>query len=287
MTQKEKNDRNKSYAISVGIHAVVMLLLFFIWAYKPPDPPLPETGIVINFGLDEAGFGEEQPETVSEVESEPVEEQPEEQVEEVVEEPVEEVLEEEVVDTPVATETDVVKTDAEAPVKVEEKVEVQKKPEPVVEKKKEEKKEVKKETPKANPNTSFTKRGDTGGSNQGDKKGTVGDQGDKDGDVNADALYGNKGGGGNGSALNMTGWFWDSKPAPKDKSSESGKIVFRIKIDENGEILSVETVTSTVSPSVLKVYKEEVYKTTFHKTSTGTNVASVSTGTITFVIKSK
>jgi len=122
--------------------------------------------------------------------------------------------------------------------------------------------------------------------NFGDNTNKVGDKGDDEGDLDARALYGNKGGGG-GSSLDMSGWLWDWVPQPNDPTSESGKIVFEIKIDEQGEILSVRTIERSVSPAVERIYREEVQKLTFSKTSENTQPAPLSAGKITFIIKAK
>ena len=61
----------------------------------------------------------------------------------------------------------------------------------------------------------------------------------------------------------MSGWNWDYLPKPAVTSKESGRVVFEIKIDENGEIISVRTVEKTVSDALEKIYRAEVVKLTF------------------------
>ncbi len=85
----------------------------------------------------------------------------------------------------------------------------------------------------------------------------------------------------------MTGWIWDFAPDPKDTSNENGRIVFEIKIDDMGEIISVRTLEKTVSPAVERIYKNEVESLTFSPISSNTSSAPVSTGKITFLIRSK
>ncbi len=295
MSQKEKEKKNKQMGaiVSVGAHVLVFLLLFFIVAWRAPDPPLPEIGIELNFGLEDAGSGQEQPDpftTPAESDSEEaaapdgLEEIPEEVVEQVTEtitEPTDPVEEPEEVSTPVTN-------TQESPDVVEEQ------PKPEVKEEKE-KEEVKEEAPKTPPVLYPNNKAGAGGkdgdsneaenANQGDKPNAVGDQGDIDGTVDARALYGTAGGGG-GTSLHMSGWMWDSTPNPKDLSSESGKLVFQVVIDDKGNIMRVDTKESSVSPTLEKVYKDEVWKLTFSKT-VGTSVANRSTGTITFVIKAR
>lgn len=103
------------------------------------------------------------------------------------------------------------------------------------------------------------------------------------------SLYGTPGGGsgGSGASYNITGWAPDSRPSVQDGSDESGRIVFQVKIDDEGRIISVVPLEKTVSPSVVAFYKREVEKLTFSPTSDNTVPKPVSTGTITFIIKSK
>ncbi|MGD1961567.1 MAG: hypothetical protein ACFB2Y_22110 [Fulvivirga sp.] len=293
--KEEKENRNEkvSMLMSLGIHGLLLILFLFILAWREPDPPLPEYGIELNFGLSDAGTGDVQPETppnqnTSEEEAAP-EELPEEAVEEIEEtsEPVEEAAEpvEEVIKT--------VDNTQDSPDVVPEVQ--QEEPKPVVEeeKKEEEKKlEAKPVENKEPQNPADGAKGDEGESNeaeaanQGDNIDEIGDKGDPEGTLDSRALYGNPGGGG-GSALDMSGWMWDFEPKPDDTSSETGRIVFEIKVDDQGEILSVRRLESTVSPTVEKIYRQEVEKLTFSKTSSNAIVAPISTGKITFVIKSK
>lgn len=130
------------------------------------------------------------------------------------------------------------------------------------------------------------------GNNNGDRPGKVGDQGDTRGTVDAKALYGNPGhggegpGGSGGTKLDLVGWMWDTKPVVKDESDETGKIVFEIKIDSDGNLVTVRTLEKTVSPSVVQYYEREIRKLTFTKTSAGA-APPFSTGKITIIIKSK
>jgi len=126
---------------------------------------------------------------------------------------------------------------------------------------------------------------DKSNTSQGDT-GNKGDQGDPKGDINKDALYGDPGGGDNGANLKLAGWKWDSPPDPKDKSQESGTIVFDIEVDADGYIVNVKVKTSTVSQTLTKQYERAVQELTFSKTSSY-KPASSSKGEITFIIRAK
>ncbi len=305
MQQSDKEKKNERFgiAISVAAHVVVFLLFLFIVAWRAPNPPLPEIGIELNFGLDEAGSGEEQPEpftTPSDADTEEeaaeggMEETPEEVVEEQteVEDPSEPVTDPvEAVDAPTdEVETPVTNTQDSPDVVKDTPVEPEVKKEEVKEAE-EKQEEAPKLPPVLYPNNKAGAGGKNGDSNKapnannGDKDNAVGDQGDPKGTIDAKALYGKAGGGG-GSSLEMTGWMWSSEPKPIDTSEDRGKIVFQVVIDDKGEIRSVKTIESNVSFTVKKIYEDAVWKLTFTKTS-GSSVASSSTGTITFVMQGK
>ncbi len=291
---ENKNDRI-GLSISVGLHAALLILFIFLLAWKEPIPPIPEYGIELNFGLDQAGFGEVQPETPANNVQE-INEDPEPEATESPEETVEET---EVSSTPeeIPEVEDVVETPP-----VEEKVTTQPDPSPAVVEEKPveqpaEKPKEEKKAPQLNPaatypnKTNSDSKGDQAGNpsnnNQGDQPGTTGDQGDPDGTLDSRALYGKPGGGGGGAALDMAGWNWDFLPRPKDTSNEGGRIVFEIKIDEYGEIISVRTLEKTVSDALVKVYRAEVLKLTFSPTSGNARPAPTSVGRITFIIRSR
>jgi hypothetical protein len=85
----------------------------------------------------------------------------------------------------------------------------------------------------------------------------------------------------------MTGWNWDDLPKPQDNSNASGRIVFEVKIDEDGEIIGIRTLEKSVPDPVVNIYLAEVRKLTFSRTSANSRVAPTSTGRITFIIKAK
>jgi outer membrane biosynthesis protein TonB len=121
----------------------------------------------------------------------------------------------------------------------------------------------------------------TGGNNNGDKPGTVGDQGNPKGSIDASKPGGAK----TGLALNVSGWGMGARPQVNDDSDESGRIVFEITVDDTGDIINVRVKESTVSQSVVEVYKRAVSRMKLIPKSE--NVPSTSKGTITFNIKSR
>jgi len=289
--EEEKKNRRVGMIVSLGIHSLVVLLFAFLMAWREPNPPLPEYGIELNFGLDDAGTGDVQPltpvvESESEEEAAPEEESSEEQLEEEIPEESPEEVSEEVIDQTEVFEdqesSDVV--EEEETVEEEAKETTEETEEPVIEaiEPEEDKPENETKTEGAEGVEGEADQAET--VNQGDKTDETGDQGDEEGELDERALYGKPGGGG-GSSLEMAGWIWDFKPKPKDTSDESGRIVFEIKIDDQGEIISIRAIERTVSPSVEQIYKAEVEKLTFSKTD-NLPPAPQSIGRITFIIKS-
>ena len=275
---REKKNRIIGISVSVGLHILLLLLFLWVTAWKEPYPPLPEYGIELNMGIDNQGSGNE---PVSAQETEEIEETPTEESEETVEDQVEETTDAEAEDVveevsePAEEVVEEAVTDEEAPVKVEDTPTEKAKETP-----KKEEKEEKKEEPKANPNALFP--GDS--KSQGETNDKEGDQGNPEGEVDAEAMMGPQGGG-SGSQLYMSGWKWDSPPRPNDTSQQNGKIVFEIRVDSNGEVISVRAIETTVSAEVVKIYQDEVAKLSFSRTSGG-KTAPQSKGTITFLIRS-
>lgn len=258
---QEKKNRRIAMITSLGVHAVVLLLLLFMVAWRTPNPPLPEYGIELNFGMDTQGSGDVQPETpvgVTESEPEEVTAQPEElpEPEEVV---AEEIQEEAAPEQKPSVQPEVA-SKIESPVVVEEKKEVkpvekpsEKPKEKVVETKPEEKPAP--EVPKAvyKPKTQAATDGKTADKagapgNQGDDVNKTGDKGDPEGAVDAKALYGKQGGGGGGVSLTGFGGFGhpdiETPPLPDESY---GVYEFKVQVDQQGYVTRVEAVQRGLS----------------------------------------
>ncbi len=272
----EENKR-KGLITSAIIHAALLLLFFFLLAWQQPDPPTPGSpGVELNFGLDAAGMGLDNEQPVSENATQPIEE-----------------VQEQKVESTSSEESAVVSSDQISDYKVEDKKDKtpkEVKTEPV----KDVKKTPEEATDRKSTATQKTKVTDGRSLMGNGDKNVAGDQGDPNGSLDARALYGNNGKGdggdgqgGDGSSLNMTGWRWLSPPKINDSSAESGKIVFKITVDEEGNLLSVIPVEKQVSATVAKYYEAAVWKLEFEKTKDFTKAAQNSTGYITFIIRSK
>ncbi len=293
MSEQEQEKKNKLIAFfsTMGIQIVIFLLLFVMVAYRPPNPPYPQLGIELNLGFDDEGGGDNPATTPVGDDGTQPEESQDNPKEEVKKEEVKEVLPEEAKPTDAKpTEDDVVSSTEDSPVTVK------KKEEKVVEKPKEKveeiKPEVKTEKPKATytpptdnkATTSGTKEGKPG--SEGDDAGKTGNKGKPEGTLVKGGQYtGTPGGGGGGSSLELSGWAWDEKPNPNVPNNESGRVVFEIKVDDNGDIISIKTLERSISQEAEQICRKAIEKLTFIQT--GTNVPAISTGKITFVVRSK
>ena len=287
-TSDEKKNRRIALAVATGFQALLLLLFFFLVAWRRPDPPLPEYGIELDFGLDNQGSGQTTVPEPTPVVEEVVEEEatPEPTVEETPETPVAEPEVEEV------TEAELTEPEPEEPVEeVVTETQVEESP-VVVEEVEESVKEVVAE-PEPEPEPVPVPKQESlypgkaaKPSNQGDDTKEIGDKGKEEGKIDERAIYGAKGSA-DGASLQMAGWNWDNIPRPNDSSNENGRIVFEITIDDQGEIIGVRTIEKTVSPTVERQYRLAVERLTFSTTNDNVRPAPTSTGRITFIIRAK
>ena len=217
----ETKHEKKSFAITVVIHVLlILLLLFFGFTYL--DPP-PESGIAINFGTSDVGSGVEQP-------VEKIKAAPQKTSSEVT--PVETAIKEEVV-TQEVEEAPVVEKKKEDPV-------VQKTEKPV--KKIEE--PAKKPDPKPDKSTTDALSSILNGpesdgkasGGEGDDQ-LAGDKGSPDGDPNAKSYYGS------GMGIDGDGNYrlGGRKALNKEKfvqdCNEAGVVVVQIEVDRSGRVV--------------------------------------------------
>jgi len=274
---REKKNKRIALASSLGIHALLLIVFIFLIAWIAPDPPLPEFGIELNFGLDTQGDGEQQPDDRPGSEETNAESlQPAETL------PKEEVVEEKADVTQVIS-----KLESPVVVKEEKKESIVAKPKEVVEKTEKVKQPTeKKEDTK--PVVVETAKGKDAPSH-GDDLEKTGDKGSPQGKPDAKALYGKPGGGGGGDgiSLSMSGWEWAEQPKiPELPDNEDGRIVFDIECDEEGEIVQITTTQRGLSPKAEQLLKEVIRKNSLVRTSSG-RVPERSKGTIVFVLKTK
>lgn len=273
--REEKKNKYVALMVTLGVHGALLIAFLLIMAWRAPNPPLPEYGIELNFGLDQQGSGDTQPDEPVGNDQPQVEPQPEEATPEQPEE-VKEVKE---------ASPEVVTNKQESPVVVKEE-----KKEPIKEVKKEPVKEVK-TNPVVKEDTQVTQQKSTTGEakqSQGDDANKNGDKGSPEGKLDAKALYGKQGGGGgDGFDLSMSGWAWAKAPQiPKLPDNEEGRIVFEIECDEDGEIIGITTLERGLSPKAEQLLKEEIRNSSLYRTSGG-KIPERSKGRVAFLLKAK
>lgn len=283
--QEEKKNKRIAAFTTVALNALLLVLLLFVAAWRAPNPPLPEYGIELNFGVDTQGGGEIQPE-------EPVgSNEATEDAELAASQPEE--------TTPAESETTepTIVNKQESPVTVKEAKETPK--EPVKEIKKEEKKTepVKtEEKPKEVPQTVYTPKTTTDknttdktgkADSQGDDKGKTGDKGVEKGVLDPNASYsGNLGGGDGGVGISgFKGFEWPKIVTPEVPEEAYGIYEFIVIIDDEGDVINVVTEKRGPSSVAHKKFEDIVRKLTF--VPQGANPPSRTEGRIVFKVVSK
>ena len=273
ISEIEKRNEIIGWIVSIGFHGLLVLFCFYALAWKRQIPAPPEYGIEVNFGTDDQGFGDVQnfsdpgnDPAPKETQATPI--SPQETTTQQIEESEPEKL--------ITGDEETVEIAARPTPK---KVEVAPSPNPV--------KTSSPSKPAASNESLFpSEKTGNASNNNGNKPGTVGDMGKINGNPDARGIYdGNPGKGKGGSSLDMAGWKWDSKPVVNDESAEEGKVRFQIKVDDEGNIISVTVLEKNISPALVKKYQKEVESLTFSKNG-GSN-GEGATGTITFLITSK
>ncbi|MEO5603467.1 MAG: hypothetical protein ABIR06_21280 [Cyclobacteriaceae bacterium] len=306
MTRQEEKEKNiKAGLTSVGINALILLIMIFAAAWQTPGSgPGDYPGIEVNLGYDDYGSGDIEPATpigrdeATDDENPPV--KPAEEEVKPKEVPLPAPVQEEVKTTTIIEPATLTDPTSDVEIKEEEKVKpvekpVEKKPVVVpdkpVEKKPEEKPKVDSRAVykgKSSANTAAEGAGDgkkgTPG-NQGDDIGKEGNKGVPGGTEGA-AIYKGTPGGGSGSGLQIEGWEWDNIPKPTILDNETGRIVFLIEVDSNGELVSYRKESGTVSAAAERACREAIQKLTFTKKA-GAKVLDITNGRITFVIRAR
>ena len=241
MTSAEKKNKRNGIIGTILFHIILLLsFLFMGLTYKTPPPP--EEGISINFGFDDEGIKEIQPEDKS-LESNPI-------VKEVIQEPVkvlEKIITQETVKTEIIeTPKEIKKENKEKKLEEEEEVVIEK-IEPVVNKKALYPGNKKKEEQV-----------------DGNKK-KQGNQGSVEGDINS-TKYEGGGIGNNGEAYQLLGRDVSYKVKPIYKVQSEGIVVVDITVDPLGNVINAIAGvkgSTTLNSQLLKRAKEAALKTKF------------------------
>ncbi len=280
--------RREALAITAAIVLLLALVCFFL-KFNGPNPPLTALGgdgVELNYGLDEAGSGDIQTMATANASQNREDSRPPAATQPRPPPPPAQPRPEPTPAPPPQAQAKVITSDAEdagAPAPPAEK------PTPKVV-------EPVRETPtpprpREVPRTLYVPKGSvsgvaggngtngtssapTGNSN-GDHPGTVGDQGDPRGSLNAKALYGEPGSGGSGarpgsgggSGLEMSGWDFGSVPDIPKIDDNPGVARFRIVINNDGDVVSVTKVSGSISPEQTQAVRNALLKATFRNTN--------------------
>ncbi|QNH64011.1 hypothetical protein [Hymenobacter sediminicola] len=278
--------RKEALLGTVLLHAALAAVFFFT-VFKGPDPPLDTLGgdgVELNYGIDEAGSGDVQSlatanDSKNREDSRPPASNPTPQPTPPQPQATPPVPQQ-------AAEARTVTSEAEeSPVTA-----------PPVEKPSPAPKEEVKEAPRPveRPRTLYTPKGSASGggngvngtsnaatgNNNGDRPGSVGDQGDPNGSLDAKALYGQPGSGGSGSSPGsgglegMSGWAFVNRPSAPAIDNTSGFVRFKIKVNADGEVEAVTKVSGNVSAAQEKACRDALENAEFRRTNSANGGAT-------------
>ena len=243
MTSSENKNKRNGIVGTILFHALLLLsFLFMGLTYKIPPPP--EEGISINFGFEEQGLEQIQPEDNS-LESNPV-------IEEVIQESIE--IEQEII-TQETIETEII----EVPKEIKKEIPKEKEPE-----EKQEEVIIEKVEPIVNKKALYTGTKKKEKQSDGNKNKT-GNQGSVEGDINSNKYEGG-GIGVDGEAYQLLGRSVSYKAKPIYKVQLEGKVVVDITVDQLGNVINAIAGvkgSTTLNSQLLKRAKEAALKTKF------------------------
>lgn len=273
-TRREAQDRQIAAVLTLIIYAVLLVIVMFTVVWRRPDPPpfIQELTIEggVNFGTDNAGIGKVQTRAPANnnrnvddarPNADPAATKPATQT-------VEKATAEQPAERPVTTQ------DPHSP-DVREERKIGTAPRPA------EQTTRKTEQPSSTESGAGTGEKNTA-NNNGNAPAATGDQGKPEGSLNNDALLGS----GSGTSLDLAGWTWETQPVVNDRTGETGRLEFEIRVDRNGDVVGVRLLFRSVSPSVARLYEEALKEVTFRPTSAGAR-PSVTVGRVVFNITAR
>lgn len=266
MTFEQKKD-TKAMAITVGIHAI-LLLFFLLFKYQmPAQVPIEEMGIEVNLGTSEDGFGFDQPEDRNDPAA-------------AMEIPVANVANEELKElTKEVYTTDNVNATAVNIKKKNEKVKlVSENNNRAVAKTITKPKEAKYVMPGFNGQGGNSAQNNTPGGNEGIGTGD-GDMGVPGGTPGASNYKGTPGSGNMSYSLNNRTLV--SRPDKNAKFQRGGAVVINVTVNPNGDIIN-SSVKSAANSEIRSLALEKLKNVRFNK---ATNAKPEEFGTITFQFK--
>jgi outer membrane biosynthesis protein TonB len=243
MTNFKKDNPNdqRTAAVITAVYVALILSLFFLITFTKPEPPEEDGGLLVDFGYTEEGYGEQEPAMTNETPVDPT--------------PTTE-------NTPTQSSENLATSDVEEAVSVnktdDSKTKVTENTEKVVQKPKEEPVLPKIEERKPNQRAIFSGFArKTGSGSEGNTKGTgnmgVPDGGESDIYQGRSTGLGNAGDGGGMIGTGLSGRKMKNIPTIEDNSNKTGKIIIKVKVDNNGNVISADFTASgsTISDNEL------------------------------------
>ena len=263
--------RSKKGLVGTIVFHAGLLAFAIFFGFITPLPLPEEEGILINFGTDDLGFGQEEP-MYSEIPEEQSTPPPQEAV--IPVESTEEIISQDFEEAPVVTEQPAEKPRQEQqeevitpPENTQPVEEVQPPPDP--------------EPRRPDPRAMYPGRRDTDATGSEGVTQGEGNQGNPTGSVESDN-YAQVLGGGGGVNFNLRGRNPVSLPKPEYKAKESGTVVVRIRVNREGKVISAEPGvqgTNTLNESLLEAAEKAALKARFNAKS---DAAYTQQGTITY-----
>ena len=282
--RRENKNRLGGWAVTIVVHALILLVLFFIYI-TPPNPPYVDNagGMTVNYGTSDVGSGDQQQFTTV-----PVTVQQDAQNNSAASSSANQ----EDLETQNTEDAALVNT-KKNPVKPKDK------PNPDALLKPQSKPVTNNAppTPKANPNALFSP-GAIGKPNKskGDGEGHgQGDQGDPNGDPNSRNYHGGGNGNGPGQGGNglgngnvkLAGRHIKTRPKFTYNCNAQGRVVMAIKVNKSGRVINADFTqlgSTSIDDCLIKRARELALAYTFDENSTA---ADQQTGSISFDFKEK
>jgi periplasmic protein TonB len=279
----EKRDKLYATGLTVLVH-LILFAIFILIVFRTPIPPYPEgggSGIAVNFGTSDEGFGDNQPEQFIPINTKNIDGA--ENVTNAESESESEVLTQNSEEAPAVSSTEKPKNVQKKPIENAQKVKLN---DPVV-----------------NP-AALYKKSNKGTSSEGIKSGT-GDQGNPNGTYDSKNYEGKPGSGagtgegfgegtgtgdgkGDGISFSLVGRTLKYQlPSPAKNFSENGTVVVQIDVDKNGKVVkavAIDKGSNTTDANLRRLAEEAARKAVFNA---NLNAGEVQRGTITyhFVVK--
>jgi outer membrane biosynthesis protein TonB len=303
MSFLDTRHKKKSFTLTTLLLSALLLVLFYI-GLTYMDPP-EENGISVNFGTMDFGSGRIQPN--EKVRSEPLNTPPVEPVKQKVQEEVVEEVQEEVPEEVALKEAPsekVMTKESEEAIKIRQAKEAKKKAEDAARAEQKRKEDaLKREKAKAAKIAQQKREAEEkarreqeakkreldelmGGLNKSDGNASgsegddnrAGDKGQPGGDPYATSYYGSPGSGSGTGGYGLNGRNLVSKGKVKQECNEAGRVVVKIVVDRNGNVISATPGvkgTTNNSPCLLEPAKKTAFK---HKWNLDSNAPSQQVG---------